>query len=75
MDIMKNSKMDWELPEIDRKKCILCGKCVDACPQDVLVLREGELVFAHPGDCTYCAACEEICPQGALTCSYEIGWA
>jgi NAD-dependent dihydropyrimidine dehydrogenase PreA subunit len=66
---------ELELPKFDQKKCIACGVCVDACPNEVLELIEGILHFARPQDCTYCAACEESCPQGAITCSYEIGWA
>jgi len=66
---------EWELPQIDQKKCVACGICVDACPQGVLALLEGKLIFKHPQDCTYCATCEESCPHDAVTCSYEIGWA
>ncbi len=66
---------DWELPEIDQEKCVACGICVDACPQHALELRESQLVFANPQDCTYCATCEDVCPHGAVTCSFEIGWA
>ena len=66
---------EWELPQIDQKKCVACGICVDACLQGVLALLEGKLIFERPQDCTYCATCEESCPHDAVTCSYEIGWA
>jgi ferredoxin len=69
------SMAEWELPEIDQKKCVSCGICVDACPQGVLALLEGKLIFKRPQDCTFCATCEESCPHDAVTCSYEIGWA
>lgn len=66
---------DWDLPEINQTKCVACGICVDACPQNVLEILADQLVFAHPRKCTYCGICGEICPQNAVTCSYEIGWA
>jgi formate hydrogenlyase subunit 6/NADH:ubiquinone oxidoreductase subunit I len=66
---------DWELPQLDRKKCVACGTCVDICPQGVLAMGADGLTFAHPEKCTYCGTCEEICPHDAVVCSYEIGWA
>ena len=62
------------LPIIDQKKCILCGDCVDACPEDVLELDNGQLVFIRPEACTYCTACEAVCPTNAVRCAYEIRW-
>ena len=66
---------DQNLPVIDVKKCILCGLCVDACPEDVLTLETDTLVVANPDQCTMCAECESICPQGAVACFYQISWA
>ena len=31
-----------EAPAVDEQKCILCGKCVDFCPLNALVLSEEE---------------------------------
>lgn len=69
------SMADRILPVINKQKCILCGLCVDACPEGVLDLQEGELAFANPQDCVYCATCEETCPEGAVRCEFEIRWA
>jgi NAD-dependent dihydropyrimidine dehydrogenase PreA subunit len=66
---------DWALPEIDRKKCVLCGTCVEDCPQHVMDMQANALVIARPQDCNFCAVCEQICPEGAVTCHFEIGWA
>lgn len=66
---------DWKIPQLNSEKCVVCGICVDVCPQGVLALQAEEVVFARPQDCTYCGACEESCPHDALVCSYEIGWA
>ncbi len=62
------------LPTIDLKKCILCGDCVDACPENVLELDNDTLVFIRPEACTYCTACEAVCPTNAVRCAYEIRW-
>jgi NAD-dependent dihydropyrimidine dehydrogenase PreA subunit len=62
------------LPIINKEKCVLCGLCADACPENVLALLNGDIVFANPMDCVYCATCEEICPEDAVRCEFEILW-
>jgi len=32
--------MNVVLPVIDRKKCTLCGECIDACRARVLAIKE-----------------------------------
>ncbi|MFB6156760.1 MAG: formate dehydrogenase subunit alpha, partial [Haloferacaceae archaeon] len=66
---------------LDRNKCILCARCVDAC-NDVQV--EGVLAIKGSGDdariafqngaegmadstCVSCGHCTTVCPTGALT--------
>lgn len=66
---------DQTLPVINHKKCILCGMCVDVCPEGVLALEAGELLIAHPDRCTLCAECEGVCPEKAVACYYQISWA
>lgn len=66
--------VDLNLPVIDLKKCTLCGSCVDICPENVLAIKAGELVYAQPKQCTLCAECESICPEGVVACYYQINW-
>ncbi|MDP2966757.1 MAG: 4Fe-4S binding protein [Pelolinea sp.] len=66
---------DRILPVINKQKCVLCGLCADACPEGVITLQEGDIVFANPQDCVYCTTCEETCPENALRCEFEIRWA
>jgi bidirectional [NiFe] hydrogenase diaphorase subunit len=63
----------------DPNKCVLCGRCVWACRQDV---KSGVFGFAHRGfervmttfadepigseRCLNCSNCVEVCPTGAL---------
>ncbi len=64
----------------DPNKCVLCGRCVWACRQDI---KSGVLGFAHRGferalttfadepigrdRCLECSVCVEACPTGALS--------
>ncbi|MCD6577079.1 MAG: 4Fe-4S binding protein [Anaerolineaceae bacterium] len=66
---------ELNLPVVDAKKCILCGICVDACPEKVLAIEAGALVYANPEACTLCAVCETVCPESAVACYYQISWA
>ena len=66
---------DRNVPQIDRQKCTVCGLCVNECPENVLAIEAGALVFAAPQACTMCAACESVCPEQAVRVHYHISWA
>ena len=55
-----------EIPIIDKKKCNLCGKCVDICAFDALSINNQQLTINN-FFCEGCGACEAICPQKAIT--------
>jgi len=63
------------LPNINKNICVLCGLCVDECPENVLALNHNDLIFENPQACTYCGTCEEVCSEGAVRLEYEIRWA
>ncbi|MGI6119766.1 MAG: NuoI/complex I 23 kDa subunit family protein [Desulfosporosinus sp.] len=61
-------------------KCITCGACVRACPNDVIKLtsEKGEdkkkVLTSYQmevGRCLYCGLCVEACPTKALTVTQE----
>ncbi len=55
-------------PLIDVARCIGCGSCVRACPEEqVLGLIAGKSVLANPTHCIGHGACEEACPTRAIT--------
>jgi len=64
----------------DFSRCILCGRCVQACNQLVVnqaisqgyrgsqskIVTGGDYPY-HQSDCVFCGQCVEVCPTGALT--------
>ena len=50
--------------EISHDKCVLCGRCLDACPYGVLEQIEDQIAVRE--GCTLCGACLDVCPTEAL---------
>ena len=43
-----------------------CRACVDICPTDALLMKEGRLILDERF-CLYCGACQQVCPvEGAI---------
>ncbi|MGD8997927.1 MAG: 4Fe-4S binding protein, partial [Anaerolineae bacterium] len=51
-------------PQMTDTACIGCGKCVEACPQDVIT--QGKPPTFDLDRCIGCLCCAEVCPQGAI---------
>lgn len=51
--------------EVDRHKCVGCGKCKDVCGMEVDPVQT-----PNAAECIRCGACVDVCPTGAvcLTC-------
>ncbi|MDV4342391.1 4Fe-4S binding protein [Methanoculleus sp. YWC-01] len=63
---------------LNAETCTGCGICVDACPEEAIVLgpvgatRRGAIDYAEPVDvdpekCSYCGVCVIMCPFNAMT--------
>lgn len=52
-------------PQSDPKLCQLCNVCVEACPQQVIEVREDRLKI-DTRHCIRCFCCQELCPHGAM---------
>ncbi len=51
--------------KVDPGKCDGCGRCVRACPMDILRLEKGRPIMKYD-ECWYCGACVEDCPRSAI---------
>lgn len=52
---------------IKQDKCIGCGRCVEACPGNLIKMNaKGKAEQRHPKDCWGCTACLKACPTGAI---------
>ena len=54
-----------EKPVIDHDKCVLCRQCVNECPSNALVEKNGKIELIKYR-CEGCGLCEIICKQGAI---------
>src|ERR1700681_3398282 len=58
-------------PLIDASRCIGCGSCLAACPEQpehqVLGLIDGKAQLISPVDCIGHGTCRSACPVGAIT--------
>ncbi len=54
-------------PRINLNRCIGCGLCADACPEnDVLAVISGKAVLVDPSHCIGHGACRAACPVEAI---------
>ena len=54
------------VPEVDLKKCTLCGKCAEICQFNAIVVI-GETVLPFHEMCHSCGGCTHVCPEKAIT--------
>ncbi|MHC4713914.1 MAG: ATP-binding protein [Planctomycetota bacterium] len=58
--------MQRDIIRIDREKCDGCGKCVTACVEGAIELRDGKAELVSETYCDGLGACIGECPTGAL---------
>jgi thioredoxin reductase/Pyruvate/2-oxoacid:ferredoxin oxidoreductase delta subunit len=63
-----SNEAQLQYPVVDLSRCLGCGTCVTACPEEgVLELIHGQAVVVNGSRCVGHAACERECPVGAIT--------
>ena len=62
-----NPESQCALPELfySRSRCLLCGRCVAACPTQALNLQ-ADAVAVDRAKCNTCDECARVCPSGAM---------
>ena len=54
--------------EIDKLKCIGCGRCRDVCPGTLIALDSDRRAYIkYPRDCWGCTSCIKECPVHAVS--------
>lgn len=46
-------------------KCVGCGKCMEVCPEDAIIGKEGYIHMVDQDMCEHCGKCLAVCPQNA----------
>jgi len=62
----KTETITTPVPEVDEKKCSLCGKCNEICRYKAIVVI-AETVLTFPELCHSCGGCTAVCPEGAIS--------
>ncbi|MFN0009628.1 MAG: NAD(P)-binding domain-containing protein [Planctomycetota bacterium] len=63
-----SAKAQLQHPVVDLSRCLGCGACVRACPENgVLELVHGQAAVVNGAHCKGHSACERECPTAAIT--------
>lgn len=52
-------------PKVVTEKCTACGKCIEVCPADTIVITDGK-AFVINANCRNCKICIKVCPENAF---------
>ncbi|MCK4717534.1 MAG: ATP-binding protein [Thermoplasmata archaeon] len=69
LELKKIKDVTIPIPNIDKEKCTLCGKCSAFCQYNALAVLPNDILF-FPELCHGCGGCTLVCPENAIT---EVG--
>lgn len=49
-----------------KKDCVLCGACIDICPNGAIILESDGTYTVDTDKCNGCGMCMDVCPVGAI---------
>ena len=52
-------------PKVDDEKCVGCGECANACPEETICIENGKAKINYK-KCIRCYCCQEMCPIVAI---------
>ncbi len=61
--------------ELNREKCIGCGRCIEVCPRRVLAKQERKTEIINRDLCIECGACQRNCAFEAISVKSGVGCA
>ena len=61
----KEPKKEIPFPTVDESICIGCGKCIEICPQQTIIMENNKAKIIE-ADCKKCRKCVKICPVNAI---------
>ena len=61
--------------ELDRARCVGCGRCAEVCPHAVFSLVEKTARIIARDACMECGACARNCPVDAISVRAGVGCA
>lgn len=59
--------------KLNKDKCIGCGMCVQVCPHQVFMIKEGKAAILDKDCCMECGACAQNCPVTAVSVRSGVG--
>ncbi len=57
------------------EKCFGCGMCIEVCPHEVFMKKEGKILIRDRDACMECGACAMNCPANAIQVDAGVGCA
>ena len=56
-----------KLAAVDKKICVACGVCMNACRKEVISIYKGCYAMVNEAKCVGCGLCAKACPAGCIT--------